>query len=73
MCSVMILYIYIIDGNPYGHLIWGDGTHNIQIFLEALYRHGYKAYLGQEITEFDYFNNPAEADIRNMRAYEKYI
>lgn len=68
-----IIHMHFIDGNPYGHLIWGDGTHDLQAFLEALERHGYTGYLGQEITEFDYFNDPAAADTRNMKAYEPYI
>lgn len=68
-----IIHMHFIDGNPYGHLIWGDGTHNLKEFLEAINRHGYKGYLGQEITEFDYFQDPASADMRNMKAYEPFI
>lgn len=68
-----IIHMHFIDGNPYGHLIWGDGNHDLGEFLEALKRHGYTGYLGQEITEFDYFNDPAAADQRNMKAYEPYI
>ena len=44
-----IIHMHFIDGNPYGHLIWGDGTHNLEEFLKAINRHGYKGYLGQEI------------------------
>lgn len=68
-----IIHMHFIDGNPYGHLIWGDGTHDLKSLLEAVNRHGYKGYLGQEITEFDYFENPAAADWRNMKAYEPFI
>lgn len=68
-----IIHMHFIDGNPYGHLIWGDGNHNLQEFLEAINRNGYTGYLGQEITEFDYFKKPDEADMRNMKAYEPFI
>ena len=68
-----IIHMHFIDGNPYGHLIWGDGTHNLEEFLKAINRHGYKGYLGQEITEFDYFKDPARADKQNMKAYETFI
>lgn len=68
-----IIHMHFIDGDPYGHMIWGDGSHNLMEFLEALKRHNYTGYLGQEITEFGYFQNPAEADIRNMKEYEKYL
>ena len=64
---------YLIDGNPYGHLIWGDGNHDLGEFLEAVSRHGYQGYLGQEITEFDHSQDPASADARNMEAYAPFI
>lgn len=68
-----IIHMHFIDGNPYGHLVWGDGNHNLKEFLQTLERYGYKGYLGQEITEFDYFQNPAAADLKNMKAYEPFI
>lgn len=68
-----IIHMHFIDGNPYGHLIWGDGTHNMKRFLESLKRYSYTGYLGQEITEFDYYNRPAEADLRNRKAFDPYI
>lgn len=68
-----IIHMHFIDGNPYGHLIWGDGNHNLSDFIEALNRHNYTGFLGQEITDFDYFNDPATADMRNMKAYEPFI
>lgn len=68
-----IIHMHFIDGNPYGHLIWGDGNHDLEEFLKAIHRNGYTGYLGQEITEFDYFSKPNEADIRNMKAYEPFI
>ncbi len=68
-----IIHMHFIDGNPYGHLVWGDGAHSLRECLEALKRHGYRGYLGQEITEFDYFEDPAKADRRNMEAYEPFI
>lgn len=68
-----IIHMHFIDGNPYGHLIWGDGNHNLSEFIEALNRHHYKGYLGQEITDFDYFNDPAAADLRNMKAFAPFI
>ncbi|MEY8355059.1 TIM barrel protein [Lachnospiraceae bacterium 54-53] len=68
-----IIHMHFIDGNPYAHLIWGDGTHDMKKFLESLHRHSYMGYLGQEITDFNYFNRPEEADLRNMKAYEVFI
>lgn len=68
-----IIHMHFIDGNPYGHLIWGDGNHPLGEWLDTLERRGYTGYLGQEITDFDYFNDPAAADARNMKAFEPYL
>lgn len=62
-----------IDGDPYGHLVWGDGKHNMDEFVLSLNAHGFEGYLGQEITDGRYFDDPAAADERNMRAFEKYF
>lgn len=68
-----IIHMHFIDGNPYGHLVWGDGTHNLESFIESLNKWHYEGYLGQELTEFRYFKDPASHDVRNMQAYEPFI
>ena len=65
--------VYFIDGNPYGHLIWGDGNHPLGEWIDTVVRRGYKGYFGQEITDFDYFEDPASHDKRNMEAYKPYL
>ncbi|SHK99799.1 protein FrlC [Anaerocolumna jejuensis DSM 15929] len=55
-------------GSPLGHLIWGDGNHDLESWLKILDRRGYKGYLGQEITDFSYFEKPDSHDMRNMAA-----
>lgn len=42
-------------------------------FVAALNAHGYEGYLAQEITDGRYFDDPAGADERNMRAFERYL
>lgn len=68
-----IWHMHFIDSNPYGHLYWGNGNRNLEEYLEALDRHGYKGGLGQELTEFDYFDNPREVDRKNMEAFKPFI
>lgn len=65
--------MHFIDGTPYGHLIWGDGNHDLESWLNVLNQRGYKGYLGQEITDFNYFEKPDSHDMRNMAAYEPFI
>jgi fructoselysine 3-epimerase len=68
-----IVHMHFVDGNPYGHLIWGDGTHNLEDFLKTLKKNGYTGYLAQEITDARYYKDPAAHDIRNMKAFEPFI
>lgn len=68
-----IVHMHFIDGNPYGHLIWGDGNHNLKEWLHTLGKWGYQGFLGQEITDFDYFEDPAAHDKRNMEAYKNFF
>lgn len=66
-------HMHFVDGDPYGHLIWGDGNHHLGKEIEILNQYGYAGYLGQEITEGKYYADPAAADLRNMRNFERYI
>ena len=68
-----IRHMHFIDGTPYGHLVWGDGSHHLGRFIEVLNRYGYEGYLGQEITDGRYYMDPAAADLRNMKNFERYI
>lgn len=68
-----IIHMHFVDGNPYGHLIWGDGHHNLEEFLTVLKDNNYNGYLGQEITDPKYFKDPMSHDMRNMKNFEKYI
>jgi fructoselysine 3-epimerase len=68
-----IQHMHFIDGEPYGHLIWGDGKHHLGKFIQTLNDYNYEGYLGQEITDGRYYENPAKHDLRNMRNFERYI
>ena len=71
--GTMITHLHFIDGTPYGHLIWGDGCHDLGQYLKVLRDNNYSGYLGQEITDRRYFRDPMTHDMRNMRAFEPYI
>ena len=68
-----VKHMHFIDGQPYGHLIWGDGSHHLGQFIETLNKYHYEGYLGQEITDGKYFEDPARHDLRNMRNFERYM
>ncbi len=68
-----IIHIHFIDGTPYGHLIWGDGDRPLAAFIQSLNDHGYNGHLGQEITDFRYFEDPAAADRRNISQWMPFL
>ncbi len=67
-----IVNTHFIDGNPYGHLVWGDGTSDLESWLEILKEYHYEGILGLEITARRYYEDPRAADRRNMEALLKF-
>ena len=68
-----IIHMHFVDGLPYGHLIWGDGRHDLASWLKILQNHHYKGLLSQEITALDYCYEPADADRRNYQMFVPYM
>lgn len=68
-----IIHMHFIDGTPYGHLIWGDGNHNLKDWLKTLQAHNYRGLLSQEITAAQYYSNPKAVDIHNYQQFMPYI
>lgn len=68
-----IVNTHFIDGTPYGHLAWGDGTQPLEEWLQILKDHGYEGLLGLEITARQYYDDPIAADRQNMEILSKYI
>mgnify|MGYP000918035954 CR=1 FL=1 len=68
-----IVHTHFIDGNPYGHLVWGDGHHSLPQFLKALQRNGYAGLLSQELTDAPYYANPFFYDQRNIKNLLRYM
>ncbi len=67
-----IVNTHFIDGNPYGHLVWGDGTSNLQGWLKVLKEYHYEGILGLEITARRYYEDPRAADKKNIEALLKF-
>lgn len=65
--------LHFVDGNPYGHLAWGDGTQPLDRFMRCLSDNNYRGLLGLEITHSRYYADPCSADIRSMRALSCYF
>ncbi|MGN0658987.1 MAG: sugar phosphate isomerase/epimerase family protein [Emergencia sp.] len=68
-----IINTHFIDGNPYGHLVWGDGTQPLGSWLETLRQYDYQGILGLEITARRYYQDPAAADMQNMKILSEFL
>lgn len=68
-----IVNTHFIDNNPYGHLVWGDGTADLEHYLKVLKTNDYSGILGLEITARKYYKDPKAADMQNMKQLSKYI
>lgn len=68
-----IVNTHFIDGTPYGHLVWGDGSFDLEHFLTVMKQHGYTGLLGLEVTARTYYEDPKEADRRNIRMLERFL
>ena len=43
-----ITHFHLVDGAPDGHLMWGDGTQNVDEHLDALRKYHYSRYITME-------------------------
>lgn len=68
-----IVNTHFVDGSPYGHLVWGDGSIDLKTELMTLAAYDYHGQLGLEITDSRYFDNPAVADARCLAALEPFL
>jgi protein FrlC len=68
-----LIHMHFLDGDPYLHNVWGDGNTPLEAQLETMNHRGFTGYLVQEIADEKYFDNPFDADIRNMRVLERFI
>lgn len=52
-------HAHFIDGNPAGHMAWGDGTLPMETYLKALADGGYEGCLSFEFSASRYALEPA--------------
>ena len=72
-CKENITHIHFVDGDPTGHLAFGDGSRDIVTDLQTLKKFGYSGFLSCESVNSRYFEKPWEADQSNMRSYTEAI
>ena len=68
-----IIHTHMVDGNPYYHFIWGEGTRNLGEDLKVLKANGYSGMLSQELTYGPYYLKPFEYDQKNLEVWSEYL
>ncbi|WP_333651420.1 sugar phosphate isomerase/epimerase family protein [Lacrimispora sp.] len=62
-----LVHVHFIDGEPRGHLAWGDGILDMEQYLTEFDDLGYQGYLSLEITDGRYFMNPSKSVEQSIR------
>ncbi|MBW0448293.1 hypothetical protein EN871_21680 [bacterium M00.F.Ca.ET.228.01.1.1] len=68
-----ITHCHFVDGNPYGHMAWGEGSFPLDEFVVTLNRNAYHGHLGLELTESRYLSNPDEPIKKTMETLLPYF
>lgn len=68
-----LVHMHFIDGNPTGHLVWGDGNLPLERYLEILKRYDYQGALTLEIGGSRYFVDPDMATKRSLKQLDRYL
>lgn len=66
-----IVHIHFVDGNPTGHLAWGDGSRDLKTDLAVLEEYGYQGYLSLETATQRYYEKPWSAEMKTLKSFEE--
>jgi len=68
-----LVHIHFIDGNPGGHLAWGDGSLPLEGYLDTLGDYNYNRALTLEFTSSQYLRDPNEAIEKSLQCLAPYL
>jgi len=68
-----ITHIHLNDGSPTGHLVWGDGTQNLNQHLNDLSKNNYSGFLTLELEEKNYRIEPEYHIRRGVNYIKKFL
>jgi fructoselysine 3-epimerase len=67
------VHIHFIDGNPGGHLAWGDGSLPLEKYMNTLGDNNYHGALTLEFTSSQYLQSPNDAIEKSLRSLAPYV
>jgi fructoselysine 3-epimerase len=68
-----LAHIHFIDGNPAGHLAWGDGSLPLENYVQTLIQCNYQGALTLEFTSSQYLLDPNEAIETSLKTLAPYL
>lgn len=68
-----LVHIHFIDGNPGGHLAWGDGSLPLKTYMKTLGNYNYDHALTLEFTSSQYLIDPNEAVEKSLRSLAPFL
>lgn len=68
-----LAHIHFIDGNPAGHLAWGDGSHPLENYVQTLVQYDYQGALTLEFTSSQYLLDPNKAIEASLKTLAPYL
>jgi protein FrlC len=68
-----IIHIHLIDGNPTGHMTWGDGNQPLEEHLATLSRNNYTGVMTLELAAGHYASDPEYHFKRGIDFLGKYL
>lgn len=67
--SSRIKHIHFVDGNPSGHLAWGEGSRNMFEDLQCLHKYKYEGYLTLEMAASRYAEVPWISEMKTLQVW----
>ncbi|PWW17636.1 protein FrlC [Cytobacillus oceanisediminis] len=68
-----LVHIHFIDGNPGGHLAWGDGSLPLETYMKTLGNYNYDRALTMEFTSSQYLIDPNKAVEKSLRSLTPFL
>ena len=67
------MHCHFVDGNPTGHLAWGDGNRNPGEDLDVFIQSDYPGYFSLELLAPEYYQMPWLAEQKSLKTLSPWL
>ena len=72
-CGAEIVHCHFVDGNPTGHLAWGEGNRNPGEDLNVFAQNDYLGFFSLELLSPEYYQTPWLAEQKSLKALSPWL